>query len=290
MCPYGRASQGSMTSWRSVSGCVRSCPSEEHHQRAPMTEWRNSSQVKNKNLKCSNSKQLKRRWSWHQLWSNEICSSQQQGWDLRDAVPCPWIQHVRCVCVCNDEIHRSCLTLMRRSPIAEEKFRRPISVVCQVDLNQISRVWLKLVCSPAALCSVQWGGGSTTWLLHSCPPTQGRGGGLHGPPDHIYAKFLQFDARESLERTPENQVGVPGCFPAYYLVLFPEENDFTVIARYLLWIPKDGDCPACLLQTLGGLWDSTGEWGEPLNNCTNTGWSPVWCAWLKRSVCWAMLC
>lgn len=93
------------------------------------------------------------------------------------------------------------------------------------------------------------GGGSTMWLLHSCPPTQGRR-------FDIYVKFLQFDACKSLERTPENQVGVHGCFPAYYLVLFPEENDFTVIARYLLWIPKDGET---VLLAYYRLWDSTGE-------------------------------
>lgn len=68
------------------------------------------------------------------------------------AVACPWIQDVHRVCVCNDEIHSSRLTLTLRSPVV-------ICVVCQEDLSQISRVLLRLVCSPAALCSVQWGVG-----------------------------------------------------------------------------------------------------------------------------------
>lgn len=144
---------------------------------------------------------------------------------------------------------------MRRSPIAKEKkFRRPISVVCQEDLSQISRVSLKLVCSPAALCSVQWGVGVQCGCCTAVHLHKGRG--LHGPPDHIYVKFLQFDACKSLQRTPENQVGVHGCFPAYYFVLFPEESDFTVIARYLLWIPKDGET---VLLAYYRLRDSTGE-------------------------------
>lgn len=150
--------KGSMTSWRSVDECVRSCPKCECSVPSASTNDRLPSEEN----KWINSKQLKRRWAWHSIWSNDICSFQPAGLGPgpRGAIACPWIQDVHCVCVCNDEIHRSRLTLMRRSPIAKEKkFRRPISVVCQEDLSQISRVLLKLVCSPAALCSVQWGVG-----------------------------------------------------------------------------------------------------------------------------------
>lgn len=51
-------------------------------------------------------------------------------------------------------------------------------------------------------------------------------------------------------------------FAAYYLVRFPEQNDFTAIARYLLWLPKDRETVLLTYYRLQEHWDSMGERGE----------------------------
>lgn len=59
------------------------------------------------------------------------------------------------------------------------------------------------------------------------------------------------------------------CVPNYYSILFPMENDFTVIARYVLWIPKDRQTVLFAYYRLQEQWKSSGEWGKPLYNQLN---------------------
>lgn len=67
----------------------------------------------------------------------------------------------------------------------------------------------------------------------------------------------------------------------YYSILLPIENDFTTTARCLLRIPKDEETVLLPYYRLQEHLDSIAEWGKPLNNCANTGWSSVRWAWLQ---------
>lgn len=175
----------------------------------------------------------------------------------------------------------------------KKMFRNPIPVECRADLNQISRVSLKSGLLSSCIVERKRGMGErcgccTAVHLHGLY----LGWGGHSTDALIMRMGNLCDVMQgSLWRETEKIKWVfHCCVPAYYFVLFPKENDFTAIARYLLWIPKIRETVLLAYYRLREHWDSTGERGEPLNNCTNTGCSPVWCAWLKMSACWEMLC
>lgn len=98
------------------------------------------------------------------------------------------------------------------------------------------------------------------WLPYSCPPTHSPSGGektdLHGSPLPKNAELLRCDARQSLEMKLRK---FGRCLPAYYSILFPKEYDFTAIARYLLWIPKDRETVLLAYYRLEAHLDSMGR-------------------------------
>lgn len=107
------------------------------------------------------------------------------------------------------------------------------------DLQSLTEVWSALQLhvehkkGMGARC-----GCYTAVHLHRFPHEEG------GFEFHVLIPRIWNDARQKIKWV------FSCCFSAYYLVVFPKENDFTAISRYLImdfW--RRGDCLACLLQT-----------------------------------------
>lgn len=181
-------------------------------------------------------------------------------------------------------------TSIHGSPVAKKKFGNPIPVECKSHRQSFIEVWSALQLDRGVKRGDGVRCGSCTAVhLHSLH----LGGGGDRPPRTPWSQECETCAMWCKavfgEETKKVLWLFHRCLPAYYSIQFPKEDDFIAIARYLLWIPKDRETVLLAYYRLREHWDSTGERGKPLNNCTNTGWSLVWCAWLQMSVCWEML-
>lgn len=158
-----------------------------------------------------------------------------------------------------------------------------MAVECPEDSDQFSTFSLKSTCSPAASQRVKrWVGaryGCCTAVNLQWPnPVVLVVGGPHRPTDQEF-ELMRCEEKSSLLGETEMWV-YHACCPAYYLVLFPK-GEWLHRSCKIAIMDSQGqrDCPSHLLQTTSTL--AKGERSRPLNNCANTGWSPVWCAWLE---------